>query len=80
MCFPVCPDVFDVMHSLFRAVKIFTADLSLLAVRRTGIVSSCCLRICMYPNDVPHFVYGIRNEAKKNYATVSDESITHINK
>lgn len=46
--------------SIFRGVEIFTA---LLATGNTGIVSHCCLQICMYTNDVSHFVYGISNEA-----------------
>lgn len=55
------PSKGNVMHSFFKGLEIFTADLSL---RNAGIVSSCCLHICMDLNDVPHFVYGVCNEEK----------------
>lgn len=64
----------------FKAAEIFTADLSLLTLGNAGIISICCLHICMYPNDVPYFVYGICNEAKKNYATAWEASIMRLNK
>lgn len=64
----------------FKGIEIFTADLYLFASGNAGIVSSCCLHICMYPNDVPHFVYGICNEAKKLSATAWLENVIHINK
>lgn len=63
--------------SIFRDVEIFTA---LLATGNTGIVSSCCLQICMYTNDVFHFVYRIYNEAMKNYTTENASVMPLISK